>query len=130
MNQNPPPAGAPIDGGFLATIQNHRRGEALNDWSDALRKVTEAVQTTGKGAKLTIVLAIRPASKGGALVLEDDFKTTLPKTESEGSIFFADSNGNLLREDPKQQKLPLRTIEGELPEETQPLRQVAQQPAP
>lgn len=128
MSQNTTkPEDAPISGAFITTLQNHRRGEVLTDLADSLREVTETVQNTGKAAKLTLSLKIRPASKGGALVLEDEIKLTLPKTETEGSIFFADSNGNLLRENPKQQKLPLRTIEGDKPENEEPLRQVAQQ---
>lgn len=114
-----------IDGAFLAMLQNHRRGEVLSDLAEGLRDVTDAVRETGKGGKLILEIKIRPAAKGGAMVVEDVVKTSLPKTEAEGSIFFADSDGNLLREDPNQKTLPLREIQGGAAEHTEPLRTVA-----
>src|SRR6185312_14852761 len=102
QNNNEGPA---IDGAFLAMMQNHRRGGALSDLAEAMREVTEAVTLTGKAGSFSLKVKVRPASKGGALVVEDEVKTTLPKTEAEGSIFFADEQSNLLREDPNQKTL-------------------------
>ena len=113
-----------IDGAFLLMLQNHRRGEVLTDLATALREVTEAVELTGKVGAVSLIISVRPASKGGALVVEDEVKTKLPKAEGEGSIFFADDRHNLLREDPKQQTLSLRTVEGGAPKENQPLKRV------
>lgn len=101
-----------IDGAFLAMMQQHRKGASLTDLSDAIRQVTEAVQLTGRPGSVTFKVSIRPASKGGAMVVEDDISTKLPKSDKEGSIFFADDKHNLLREDPNQAVLPLRSIEG------------------
>lgn len=118
-------AGPAIDGAFLAMMQNHRRGETLSDLGEALREVTEAVKLTGKAGSFSLKVKIRPASKGGAMIVEDSVTTSLPKTEAEGSIFFADDEGNLLREDPNQKTLPLREIKGGLEEQQQPLKEVA-----
>jgi hypothetical protein len=118
-------AAAAIDGAFLAMLQNHRRGGVLSDLAEAMREVTEAVQATGKGGVVILKMKIRPASKGGALVVEDEVKTTLPKESGEGSIFFADENHNLLREDPNQKTLPLRTVDGGKAEPEAPLKKVA-----
>lgn len=118
-------AGPAVDGAFLAMMQNHRRGESLSDLAAALREVTEAVRHTGKPGSVTLKVKIRPAAKGGAMVVEDEVKTTLPKSEIEGSIFFADDQGNLLREDPNQRTLPLRSIEGGAAENNEPLKKVA-----
>lgn len=106
-------------------MQNHRRGEVLSDLAEAMREVTDAVIATGKGGVVTLKVKIHPASKGGALVVEDEVKTTLPKESGEGSIFFADDKGNLLRDDPNQKTLPLRSIEGGKQEPAAPLKQVA-----
>jgi len=112
-----------IDGAFLAMIQNHRHGEALSDLAAAMREVTLAVASTGESGAILFKLKIKRAAKGGALLVEDEIKTTIPKSETPGSIFFGDDKGNLLREDPNQQKLPLRAISGGAPsEETQSLR--------
>lgn len=116
-----------IDGAFLSVLQQHRKGEVLSDLAEAMREVAGAVTLTGKAGTVMLKIKIRPASKGGALVVEDEVKTALPKTETQGSIFFADDKGNLLREDPNQTTLPLRTIEGGAEEKTVPLKKVAEQ---
>ncbi len=113
-----------IDGAFLSMLQAHRRGEALTDLAEAMRQVTEAVQLTGRPGNVTFKVNIRPASKAqGALVVEDDIVTKVPKADRQGSIFFADDHNNLLREDPRQTTLPLRTIDGGKQEEAKPLKQ-------
>ncbi len=116
-----------IDGAFLQMLQSHRRGETLSDLAEAMREVAGAVKMTGKAGTVMLKIKIRPASKGGALVVEDEVKTALPKAETQGSIFFADDKGNLLREDPNQTTLALRTIEGGKIEDTTPLKKVAVQ---
>ena len=110
-----------VDGAFLSVLQNHRRGGTLTDLAEAMREVTEAALATGKAGAVILKFKVRAAAKSGALVVEDEIKTTLPKTEAEGSIFFADDRGNLLREDPNQKQLPLRTVDG-AKEETMPLK--------
>jgi hypothetical protein len=109
MNTSPP-----IDGAFLAMLQQQRRGECMNDLADAVRKLTTAVQLTGRAGDLVLKLTLRPASKGAgnALVIEDDIRLKEPKPEQPGSIFFADEDGNLLREDPRQLNMELRTVDG------------------
>ena len=93
QNENPEP---PIDGAFLAILQQHRRGLALSDLSAGLRAVAEAAQPTGRPGTLTAKVTVTPASKGasGALVIEDDIIVKLPKADRQGSIFFSDEEGN------------------------------------
>ncbi|HVE20629.1 MAG TPA: hypothetical protein VNC39_01520 [Acidocella sp.] len=43
-------------------------------------------------------------------MVTDELKTKLPKPKIGGSIFFASPENNLIREDPKQHKLPLSEI--------------------
>jgi len=105
-----------IDGAFLSVLQNHRRGGALSDLAAAMREVTEAVLETGKGGAVTLKFKVLPAATSGAMIVEDEIKTTLPRTKPQGSVFFADHSGNLLREDPNQHQLPLRTVEAAQPE--------------
>jgi hypothetical protein len=103
-----------IDGAFLAALQQQRRGACMSDLSDALRTLTAAVQSTGRAGELTLKLKVRPASKGAgnAVVVEDDIRLKDPKTEQPGSIFFADADGNLMREDPRQLNMTLQTVDG------------------
>jgi hypothetical protein len=73
---NEPTEKPPSGGALLSMMQNHRRGGVFTDASEAMRQVTEAVRLTGKAGKLTISFIIKPTSKGGALVVEDEIKTT------------------------------------------------------
>lgn len=116
--------GPGIDGAFVGLLQNHRKGGALSDLSAAVREVVDAVRATGKGGAIAFKIKVRSAAKSGAMIVEDEIKITLPKTEAEGSIFFADGEGNLLREDPEQRKLDLRTVESDKPEARESLKQV------
>lgn len=103
-----------VDSAFLLLLQQHRHGEILSDLSESIRNVTQAVQDSGRGGSITLKIDIRPASKGraGALVVEDEIKEKLPTEDKTGSIFFADKNFNLIRDDPNQTTLELRSVEG------------------
>lgn len=113
MNQaNQQQAEPAADSRFFSLMQVHRHGEALNDLSAALRDSTEAAQLTGKPATVTLKITIKPAAQiKGAVIVEDDISVKLPKIKNDNSIFYADAEGNLLREDPKQMKLQLKVIE-------------------
>lgn len=124
-NRNSGEAQPAIDGAFLNIIGAHKNGLCVTDISAALKQVTAAVQLTGKGGSVTLVMNITPASKGdaGTLVFVPKVKTKLPETEAPGSIFYADADFNLVREDPNQATLPLRTVEKT--NESAPLKKVA-----
>lgn len=112
-NQSNTSAQPTVDGAFLAVIQQHRRGGAMTDLSEELRKVNEAVQLTGRPGSVVLKLTVKPATQiGGAVVVEDEVTSKLPKTDRAGSIFFVDEDNNLRREDPKQMTMPLSAIPG------------------
>jgi hypothetical protein len=118
MKKNTPSEAAPgIDRSFLNIIEAHKNGRVITDISAALKQVTSAVQLTGKGGTVTLTMAIAPASKGdaGTLVFLPKVKTKIPESEVPGSIFYADGDFNLVREDPNQAKLDLKTVEQEVP---------------
>jgi len=117
-----------VDGGFLATLQNHEGGDCLSDLSDELRKVTEAVLLAGKPGVLTLKLTIKPASTSSvAVVMEDEIKTSLPKVHKRASIHFVDEAFNLIRDNPKQLSMDLKVVEGGRSDAAEPLREVVAQ---
>lgn len=101
-----------INPAFISLLQQHRNGSILNDVADAVREVIEAVQLAGKAGKLTITFTMAPSGATGAIIISDDIKVTLPKLPKQESLFFADDNGQLVRNDPRQRELPLRSIQG------------------
>ncbi len=98
---------------FQETIVQINNGAAVQELSDALRKVVAAVRETGKCGAITLTLKVAPASKGSVdvLLVESQVKTKLPEPERGTTIFYATDNNLLVRNDPKQQMLPLRVVE-------------------
>lgn len=114
-----------VNGAFVRALQIHRNGEVISDLSEALAKVTEHVMQTGRAGSVTLKLQIKQASAGGALVIEDEIKTVLPKADKVGSLFFAHPETfELMRDNPNQMALELKAVDGGKAEAV-PLKQVA-----
>src|SRR5579884_1972977 len=98
---------------FQETIVQINNGAAVQELSDALKKVVAAVRDTGKSGSVTLTLKVAPASKGSAdvLLVESQVKTKLPEPERGMTIFYATDDNLLVRNDPKQQMLPLRVVD-------------------
>ncbi len=102
-----------IDPAFLQLLQQHRRGDCLSDLSAAMREASKATQLTGKASTVTLKIKLAPTSSiKGAISVCDDIKVTLPKEDKGGSLFYGAEDGSLLRDDPKQQHLELKTVTG------------------
>jgi hypothetical protein len=102
-----------VDPAFLRLMQVHRRGDCLDELGQALREVSKTAQLTGKAATLTLKIKVAPTSTvKGAVSVTDEIKLTLPKMDKGGSLFYSDENGALLRDDPKQGHLELKTVTG------------------
>ena len=112
------PQSPEVDGAILGVLTEHRKGEVLTDLSEALREVTEAVQLVGKSGSLTLKLKVACAQgTSNTLIISDEIKVTIPKAQKQGSVFYADSDNNLVRDDPDQTSLNLQIVD--LKKETQ-----------
>ena len=61
------------------------------------------VQIRKKGSlTLTVSVEPMPNSDGNALVVKDEIKLKLPEFARDASLFFADDDRNLVRQDPRQ----------------------------
>lgn len=98
---------------FSETILQINNGATVAELSEALQKVVAAVRQTGKSGSLTLALKVAPASKTATdvLMVESQVKTKLPEPERGMTIFYATDENRLVRNDPKQQTLPLRVVE-------------------
>ena len=110
MKPKTKPAAPPVDGAFLRSLQNYRKGEILSELSDALRKVNEAVAAAKKPGTITLKVKVSP--NGDAYTYAPEVTVKLPMTPKPAAIFFMDDQFNLVREDPNQQSLPLHAIDG------------------
>lgn len=85
---------------FLEDVSNGATAEEL---SKALAELVDAVRDTEKKGTLTFTVSIEPLKNGGgALLITDQIKSSVPKHDRRKNVFFADQHGNLTRNDPRQ----------------------------
>ncbi len=98
---------------FPETILQMNNGATVAELSDALEKVVAAVRAAGKSGAITLTVKVSPASKGATdvLMVESQVKTRLPEPDRGMTVFFATEDNRLVRNDPKQQMLPLRVVD-------------------
>lgn len=102
---------------FLQVMQTHNGGDVCDELADAMREATAAVVMSGKASTIELKVKFTPAAKGAFGVVFSKPKVRKSEPERGSSIWFSDEHGNLLRNDPRQKELPLRTV-AELPKVT------------
>jgi hypothetical protein len=104
---------------FQETILQINNGTTLAELSEELSKVVAAVRETGKAGAITLTLKVLPASKGSTdvLMVESQVKSKLPERDRGMTVFYATDDNRLVRNDPKQQMLPLRVVDIDKPKE-------------
>lgn len=74
--------------------------------SDELAAVVKAVLDTEKAGELTLKLKLKPQGRGdNAVILTVQMTSKRPQADLPEAIFFADLDGDLLREDPTQTRM-------------------------
>ena len=98
---------------FPETILQMNSGATVAELSEALEKVVVAVRAAGKTGSITLTVKVSPASKGSAdvLMVESQVRMKLPEPERGMTIFYATEDNRLVRNDPRQQQLPLRVVD-------------------
>lgn len=113
------------DTSFKQAMALLRHGDCEEEVNAKLTECLQATMDTGKASTLTIKLSIKPNGNGVVKVV-DDIKATVPKFDKEPTVLFTDKNNQLVREDPRQQKLDLQNLEQkrqvaqDLPTQTKP----------
>ena len=98
---------------FPETILQLNNGAAVAELSAALTKTLAAVRESGKAGAVTFTVTVKPASKGvtNVVMVESQIKTKLPEPERGMTVFYVTDDNRLVRNDPRQQQLPLRVLE-------------------
>jgi hypothetical protein len=92
-------------------VREHRNGIFHDELSDALRELVDAVATESKAGSLTVTISIRPAANvDGAVVVSDKIVVKPPVEKKSDSIFFVTPENGLIRDNPRQPRLPLREV--------------------
>ena len=84
-------------------------GCLMDEASEKMSDLVKAVDQTGKAGKITITIKLRKAT-AGALAVTGDVTVKKPAEQPMESLMFATPEGNLLTEDPRQNKLDLKPV--------------------
>ena len=106
---------------FSQTLAELRFGESEQELTAKLAELVAAVGNTHKAGKLVFELKVKPGPSG-SVQIDDVITLKKPELPKGASLFFADDNNDLQRNDPRQAMLPgLRTVD----QSTGEIREVA-----
>lgn len=109
---------------FADWLREQSGGKTHAELSESLRDLVSRVQDTGKKGTLVLSIVVEPM-KGDSdvLVLTDNITLKLPEFPRASSIYYADEDHNLRREDPKQPPITgLQVLPGR--DEQEPVRRL------
>ena len=97
---------------FTDVLRDIRRGKVVDAASEELAEVVRAVLDTEKAGELTLKLKVKPQGKGdNAVIVSAELKAKRPQADLPDALFFADLEGDLLREDPSQSRMFADTVD-------------------
>lgn len=85
-------------------------GAFLDRCSDELASLVKAVEATGKTGKLTLTLDLKTVGNG-AVQITPKCSASVPEPKPDTTLLWATTEGNLVLDNPNQQKLDLRQVE-------------------
>ena len=91
------------------TLRHLMGGTFLDEAGEKLAELVAAVDSTGKAGKITLTIAVKKSTKA-AMAVTADIKISKPMEAPDATLMFATPEGNLLTEDPRQQKLALKQV--------------------
>lgn len=88
---------------FSSFLLEQSRGATHAELSEGLHDLVGRVQDTGKKGSLTLIITVEPM-KGddGAVIIGDEIRLKLPEHDRPASMYFIGSDGNVMRDDPRQ----------------------------
>ncbi|GAA1909199.1 hypothetical protein GCM10009737_07970 [Nocardioides lentus] len=88
---------------FADFLREQSRGSTHNELTEGLHDLIAAVVETGRKGTLTLTISVAPMKKDTERLLVSDLvKVSKPQPDRKESLYFADDNGNLTRNDPNQ----------------------------
>ena len=92
------------------TLRHIGGGVFIDIASDKLAELVAAVDASGKSGRIDLSISVKKATRGGAMILTGKVKVTKPADEPMEAMLFATPEGNLVADDPHQQKLDLKSV--------------------
>lgn len=100
---------------FADFLRELQKGSTHEELSQGLQRVVAGIADTGKKGEVLLKISLAPAVKGNNqhLVVRSEVVIKAPSIERQPSLFFADRNANLVRNNPDQPEIPgLRAVPG------------------
>jgi hypothetical protein len=90
---------------FADVLNSLRRGKTHREASARMAELVQAVAGTGKQGSITLTLKVSKSKVSGMVEIDDTVKVKLPEPPRDASMYFADDDGNLTKDDPRQTQL-------------------------
>lgn len=94
---------------FADVLRELAGGASYDALGDKLTEIVQAVMEHRKSGELSIKLKVKPNGES-SVIITDEIKCKVPEGTRGETLFFATSAGTLVRDDPRQEKLPLRAV--------------------
>lgn len=95
---------------FAHTLGLMRGGTAAAELNEKLAALCTACGETGRVGEIKLVIKVKPNGAGsGQFTFIDTVTVKAPEHDRPATLLFEDEHGNLQREDPRQERLPLRS---------------------
>lgn len=95
---------------FADVLRDLGGGTTYDDLTAKLAEVVTAVTETRRVGELSVTIKVKPNGEG-SVIIADTIKVKVPEAPHGDSVFFVTSGGSLVRQDPRQQDLPLRRVD-------------------
>lgn len=100
---------------FAVFIAELNDGSTLAGLTGDFKELLQAVRDHGRSGSMTLKLKVAPATKGGQevdkITITAERKLELPKPDQPSDFFWLTADAQPSRKHPRQQELPLRTVE-------------------
>lgn len=107
---------------FNEIVDDLDAGEVTARLTDKLKECVRGALKSQEASTLTLKLKITP--DGRTFIVTNDIKVDIKVPKTALTVFYARDDGELVKDDPKQTALPLRTV----PRDPTPLRSPGHQP--
>lgn len=94
---------------FADVLRDLSGGQTYDDLTLQLGEIVTAVIDTRKAGEITLKLRIAP-NGDGSVKISSKVTAKAPEANRGETLFFTTSSGSLLRNDPRQESLPLREV--------------------
>lgn len=95
---------------IVETLRRIGQGGFLSQLDEELTELVQKVDESGKNGSLTVSIQIKKATKSGAMQIVGKSTLKNPLEEPMEALLFATPEGNLVADNPHQQKLDLKLI--------------------